>query len=89
MAHPPSGLVEENKYRQSVLDCQGIQPIGHSAYLLAILPPPLGVAWVKYGEWKAERDWLKAQREMFTKERPPPPVTPIPPTVAPPDVLPP
>jgi len=75
MAHPPSGLVEENKYRQSVLDFQGIQPIGHPA---AALGRGMGeVCGVECGAGLAEG--VAGDVHKGT-------VTPIPPTVAPPDV---
>ena len=37
--------------------------------LLAILPPLLGVAWMKYAEWKAEQERQKVLRALVEYER--------------------
>jgi len=70
--------------------------------LLAILPPLLGVAWVKYAAWRAEQERQRAIRALSTLPQPPalaplpvkpplpilgPAVEPPPPPVAPPAAL--
>ena len=37
--------------------------------VLAILPPLLGVAWMKYAAWKAEQERLRALRELQAQQQ--------------------